>query len=160
MKTLENYISTAFLLLTFTTVQAKDQHCNPGDNYTLISTQTMRKPTLRFVEVFWHYPQSLLSRLVFGDSEMSTTCKTRCHPLTEELFALLVEEYQYSWMKINSEIQIFDDNPWWCKDFGKLNHPEQFDSENSPPSRHGLPYTGHGTPLIFIWKVDIPWPIS
>ena len=43
---------------------------------------------------------------------------------TEELSYLLMDEYQFSLMRIVSDVEIIDGNPWWCKDFGTLNHPQ------------------------------------
>ena len=33
-------------------------------------------------------------------------------------------------MKIISNVEIIDDNPWWCNDYGTLNHPQPFDNFN------------------------------
>ena len=48
----------------------------------------------------------------------------------EELSKLLMDEYQFSLMRIVSDVEIIDGNPWWCKDFGTLNHPQPLFVEN------------------------------
>ena len=49
---------------------------------------------------------------------------------TEELSDLLMDEYQFSLMRIVSDVEIIDGNPWWCKDFGTLNRPQPLFVEN------------------------------
>ena len=41
-----------------------------------------------------------------------------------------MDEYQFSLMKIVSDVELIDGNPWWCKDFGTLNHPKPLIVEN------------------------------
>ena len=47
-----------------------------------------------------------------------------------------MEEYQFTWMKIISDVQIIDNNPWWCKEYGTLNHPQPFEFDENSPSTH------------------------
>ena len=35
-------------------------------------------------------------------------------------------------MKIVSDVEIIDGNPWWCKDYGTLNHSQPIDKETIP----------------------------
>ena len=41
-----------------------------------------------------------------------------------------MDECQFSLMRIVSDVEIIDGNPWWCKDFGTLNHPKPRFVEN------------------------------
>ena len=39
---------------------------------------------------------------------------THCHPFTEDLTNLLMDEYNFSLNRIVSDVQTIDRNPWWC----------------------------------------------
>ena len=117
-------------------VSAEDgnQLCYPGYNITLshadskflnLKSKNIRKPILEFMAVFSHHSPPL-SDLLFGQPKMPET-NAHCHPLTEELSNLLMNEYQFSWMNIVSDVQMIDGNPWWCKDYGLLNPSKPFD---------------------------------
>ena len=149
MKTLKHLISLPLFLsiglMGKISAEVGNQLCYPGDNITdsklfSLKSKNIRKPTLYFWEHYWPYVRSVYSELFFGSLEMPETygfihgnrqqiqnnAKQHCHPFTEELSNLLMDEYQFSFMKIVSDIQIIDDNPWWCKDYGTMNHPMAF----------------------------------
>ena len=143
-------ILTHLIFLTFLTIglvgkvsaEAGDQLCYPGDNITdsklNLKFKTIRKPTLDFWEEYWPHVRSLASEILFGKIEYPETwwtqrgnhhrtennAKQHCHPFTEELSNFLMDEYNFSLVKIVSDVEIIDGNPWWCKDFGTLDHPE------------------------------------
>ena len=138
MATLKHFIFLPFIVIGLlgkvSVAQAGSRLCYPGDNITLIQTtdskisKTIRKPTLDFWQHYWGHVRTPLSNLLFGRPKMPETNITQhCHPYTEELSNLLMKEYQFSWMKIISDVQIIDGHPWWCKDYGTLNHPQPFD---------------------------------
>ena len=149
MKTLKHLMSLllflSIALMGKVSAEVGNQLCYPGDNITdsklfSLKSKNIRKPTLYFWEHYWPYVRSVYSELFFGSLKMPETyglihgnrqqvqnnAKQHCHPFTEELSNLLMDEYQFSFMKIVSDIQIIDDNPWWCKDYGTLNHPMPF----------------------------------
>ena len=112
----------AFGLLVKVSAEVGDQLCYPGDNITNsnlfnLKSKNFRKPTLDFQQ---YYCQSLIWQWLFGSYKLSKTNITHCHPFTEELTNLLMEEYQFSWMEIISNVEIINDNPWWCKGLSDL----------------------------------------
>ena len=129
MKTLKYYL----IFLTFLAiglvgkVSAEDgnQLCYPGDNITDskllgLKSKDIRKPTLDFWQYYWDNVKGLFWRKLFGSLKLPKTDITHCHPFTEELKNLLMEEYQFTWMEIISDVEIIDDNPWWCKGLSDL----------------------------------------
>ena len=130
MTKLRHLIFLPFLaigLLGEVSAEVGNQLCYPGDNIT--DSKSIRKPTLDFWHHYWGNVRSPVGKLLFGHLELPKTNITHCHPFTEELTNLLIQEYQFSLMKIVSDVEIIDDNPWWCKDYGTLNHPQPFDKE-------------------------------
>ena len=102
-----------------------NQLCYPGDNITdsnlfSLKSKDIRKPTLDFRQAYWNNVQGLIWQRLFGSYKLSKTNITHCHPFTEELTNLLMEEYQFSWMEIISNVEIINDNPWWCKGLSDL----------------------------------------
>ena len=146
MKPLKLLIFLSFLVIGFletVSAVAGNQLCYPSNNVTFTQTdskvsglksKTIRKPTFDFLLDFWHPVSSPMFRLLFGHSKMPEPGTTHCHPFTEDLSNLLMEEYQFSWMKIVSDVQIIDNNPWWCKEYGTLNPQQDFDEDS--PSTH------------------------
>ena len=133
MTKLKHLIFLPFLvigLLGKVSAEVGDQLCYPGDNIT--DSKSIRKPTLDFWHHYWGNVRSRLSELLFGLLELSTDNITHCHPFTEELTNLLIQEYKFPLMKIVSDVEIIDGNPWWCKDYGTLNHPQPIDKETIP----------------------------
>ena len=105
--------------------EAGDEVCYPGDNITDskllgLKSKNIRKPTLDFWQYYWDNVKGLFWRKLFGSLKLPKTDITHCHPFTEELINLLMEEYQFSWMEIISDVEVIDDNPWWCKGLSYL----------------------------------------
>jgi hypothetical protein len=105
--------------------EAGDQVCYPGDNITdsklfNLKSNNIRKPTLDFWQYYWDNVKGAIWQWLFGSLKLSKTNITHCHPFTEELTNLLMEEYQFSWMEIISDVEIIDDNLWWCKGLSDL----------------------------------------
>ena len=103
-------------------VSAEDgnQLCYPGDNITdskllSLKSKDIRKPTLDFWQYYWDNVKGLFWQKLFGSMKLPKSDITHCHPFAEELTNLLMEEYQFSWMEIISDVEVIDDNPWWCK---------------------------------------------
>ena len=127
----------AIAMLEKVSAEDGNQLCYPGDNITIVSKadsklnlkfKTIRKPTLDGLLTYWGHVSNPMSDLIFGRPKMPETDTThQCHPFSDELSNLLMEEYQFSWMEIVSDVQIIDGNPWWCKGHGTLNHPQPFD---------------------------------
>ena len=148
MKPLKLFIFLSFLVIGFldkVSAVAENQLCYPSNNVTLTQTdskvsglksKTTRKPTLDGLLDFWYPVSSPMFRLLFGHSKMPEIGTAHCHPFTQELSNLLMEEYQFTWMKIISDVQIIDNNPWWCKEYGTLNHPQPFEFDENSPSTH------------------------
>ena len=146
MKPLKLLNFLPFLAIGFlekVSAEAGNQLCYPSNNVTLTQTdskvlnlksKTIRKPTFDFLLDFWHPVSTPMFRLLFGRSKMPELGTAHCHPFTQELSNLLMEEYKFSWMKIVSDVQIIDDNPWWCKEYGTLNPQQDFDKDS--PSTH------------------------
>ena len=121
MTKLRHLIFLPFLaigLLGEVSAEVGNQLCYPGDNIT--DSKSIRKPTLDFWHHYWGNVRSPVVKLLFGHLELPKTNITHCHPFTEELTNLLMEEYQFSWMEIISDVEIIDDNPWWCKGLSDL----------------------------------------
>ena len=70
--------------------------------------------------------------MLFGLPKMPELGTTHCHPFTEDLTNLLIEEYNFSLMRIVSDVQIIDGNPWWCTDCRIPNRPEHFVKKLQP----------------------------
>lgn len=146
MKPLKLFIFLPFLAIGFlekVSAVAGNQLCYPNNNATLTQTdskvlglksKSIRKPTIDFLLDFWYPVSTPMFRLIFGHSKMPDPGTAHCRPFTQELSNLLLEEYQFSWMKIVSDVQIIDDNPWWCKKYGTLNPKKHF--EEGSPSTH------------------------
>ena len=130
MATLKHFIFLPFIVIGLlgkvSVAQAGSRLCYPGDNITLIQTtdskisKSIRKPTLDFWQYYWDNVKGPIWQRFFGCLKFSKTNITHCHPFTEELTNLLMEEYQFSWMEIISDVEIIDDNPWWCKGLSDL----------------------------------------
>ena len=121
-------------LLRKVSAEVGDQLCYPGDNINdsksfSLKSKSIRKPTLNANVHYWDNVRSWTIELFLGPLKLPKTT-THCHPFTEELTNLLIQEYQFSLMKIISNVEIIDDNPWWCNDYGTLNHPQPFDNFN------------------------------
>ena len=139
-----------------------NQLCYPGDNITVsqadsklnLKSKTIRKPTLDFWEHYWGHVSNPMSDLIFGRPKMPEIDTThQCHPFSDELSNLLMEEYTFSWMKIVSDVQIIDSNPWWCTNFGTPNHPKTFDEKLTSP--HYVCYPKHWTDGIGKFMCDL-----
>ena len=128
MKTLNPLIFVPFLaigLLGKVSAEAGNQLCYPGGNITDskllgLKRKNIRKPTLDFWQHYWDNVKGLFWQKLFGSLILPKTDITHCHPFTEELSNLLIKEYQFSWMEIISDVEIIDDNPWWCKGLSDL----------------------------------------
>ena len=86
-----------------------------GNQLFSLRSKNIRKPKLDFWQYYWNNVKCPIWQLLFGSSKLPKTNITHCHPFTEELTNLLMEEFQFSWMKIISDVEIIDGNPWWCK---------------------------------------------
>ena len=128
MKTLNPLIFLPFLAIGLpgkASAEDGNQLCYPGDNITdsklfSLKSKDIRKPTLDFWQYYWDNVKGLFWPKLFGSMKLPKTDITHCHPFTEELTNLLMEEYQFSWMEIISDVEIIDDNPWWCKGLSDL----------------------------------------
>ena len=89
-----------------------DQGCHPGDNNT--DLKNLRKPTLDFKADFWPFVTTPIMNKLFGRPKMPELGTTHCHPFTEDLTNLLMDEYHFSLNRIVSDVQTIDGNPWWC----------------------------------------------
>ena len=114
--------------------EALNQVCYPGDNIT--DSKNFPKRTLAFRVVRWPFVTTPISNKLFGRPKMPELGTTHCHPFTDNLSNLLMEEYKLSWMTIVSDVQIIDGNPWWCADNGTPNHPKPFDNKLPPKLPH------------------------
>ena len=117
--------------------EAEDQICHPGDNVTnsklfSLKSKNIGKPTLNFKANFWPHVTTPISEMLFGLPKMPELGTTHCHPFTEDLTNLLIEEYNFSLMRIVSDVQIIDGNPWWCTDCRIPNRPEHFVKKLQP----------------------------
>ena len=117
--------------------EAEDQLCHPGDNITnsklfSLKSKNIGKPTLNFKANFWSNVTTPISEMLFGLPKMPELGTTHCHPFTEDLTNLLIEEYNFSLMRIVSDVQIIDGNPWWCTDCRIPNRPEHFVKKLQP----------------------------
>ena len=99
--------------------EAEDQICHPGDNVTnsklfSLKSKNIGKPTLNFKANFWPHVTTPISDMLFSSPKMPELGTTHCHPFTEDLTNLLMNEYNFSLMRIVSDVQTIDGNPWWC----------------------------------------------
>ena len=56
-------------------------------------------------------------------------------------------------MRIVSDVQTIDANPWWCTDFGTPNHPQPFDEKLTSP--HYVCYPKNWTDGIGKFMCDL-----
>ena len=134
MKSLKYLIFLPFFaigLIGKVSAEAVNQVCYPGDNNT--DLENLRKPRLDFKADFWPSVTTPISNKLFGRPKMPELGTTNCHPFTEDLTNLLMDEYDFSLMRIVSDVQTIDGNPWWCTDFGTSNHPQPFDEKLTSP---------------------------
>ena len=89
-----------------------DQACHPGDN--IVYSKDLRKPTLDFKADFWPFVTTPISNKLFGRPKMPELGTKHCHPFTEDLTNLLMDEHNFSLNRIVSDVQTIDGNPWWC----------------------------------------------
>ena len=99
--------------------EAEDQLCHPGDNITnsklfSLKSKNIGKPTLNFKANFWPNVTTPISEMLFGLPKMPELGTTHCHPFTEDLTNLLMDEYNFSLNRIVSDVQTIGRNPWWC----------------------------------------------
>ena len=80
------------LLVGKVSAEDGDQSCHPGDNIT--DLKNFRKPTLDFKADFWPFVTTPISNKLFGRPKMPELGTTHCHPFTEDLTNLLMDECQ------------------------------------------------------------------
>ena len=116
----------AIVLVGKVSTEDGNQVCYPGDNITdsnlfSLKSKNIWNPTLDFWQYHWDsVKKGPIWQLLVVSLKLSNANITHCHPFSEELTNLLMEEHQFSWMEIISDVEIIDDNPWWCKGLSDL----------------------------------------
>ena len=69
---------------------------------------------MAFRVVCWPFVTTPISNKLFGRPKIPELGTTHCHPFTEDLTNLLMDEHNFSLNRIVSDVQTIDGNPWWC----------------------------------------------